>query len=139
MMSGSYVALATNSFDDASRFYGELLGFPVVAEWDRPNGRGRRFDLGGGLLLEVLDNAREPTPLSLHDASDRIHLVVEVTDIEAARTRLAVATPAPHPTSWGATLCQIRDPDGVLVTFLQWTNTDSQRPKPLEPKGNREP
>jgi hypothetical protein len=39
----------------------------------------------------------------------------------------------------GATLCQIRDPDGVLVTFLQWTNTDSQRPKPLEPKGNREP
>jgi catechol 2,3-dioxygenase-like lactoylglutathione lyase family enzyme len=43
----SYVALATDSFDAVARFYGEDLGFAVAEEWDRANGRGRRFDLHG--------------------------------------------------------------------------------------------
>ena len=47
----SYVALATNAFDAVTKFYGHDLGFPVVEEWDRPTGRGRRFDLLG-LRLE---------------------------------------------------------------------------------------
>jgi hypothetical protein len=53
----SYVALATDSFDAVARFYGEDLGFAVAGEWDRANGRARRFDLHG-LRLEILDNAR---------------------------------------------------------------------------------
>jgi len=31
----SYVALVTGRFDEMTRFYGELLGFPVVEQWDR--------------------------------------------------------------------------------------------------------
>ena len=115
----SYVALATDRFDEVARFYGEGLGFPVVAEWDRPGGRGRRFDLGG-LRLEVLDNARERRPLRLDGPGDRFHVVVEVADVEAARGRLAVDSPEPQAVSWGARLFQVRDPDGVPVTFLQW-------------------
>ena len=116
----SYVAFATDAFNEVAHFYGELLGFPVVAQWDRAHGRGKRFDLGG-LRLEVLDNRRERRPMALGSPGDRIHVVVEVADIDAARRRIALAAPEPQSTSWGARLFQIRDPDGVAVTFLQWT------------------
>jgi len=115
----SFVALATDRFDEVVSFYGEGLGLPSVEGWDRPGGRGRRFDLGS-LRLEVLDNAREKQPLRLFEPADRFHLVIEVADIEAAWNQLAVEAPSPQATSWGARLFQVRDPDGVPVTFLQW-------------------
>ena len=123
----SYVALATDAFDAVTKFYGEDLGFPVVEEWDRPTGRGRRFDLLG-LRLEILDNARERRPLTLGNPADRVHLVVEVEDIDETRRQLRIAAPAPEAVSWGARLFQVRDPDGVLVTFIQWNDTESQGP-----------
>ena len=116
----SYVAFASNAFDPVVAFYGGSLGFPVVAQWDRANGRGRRFDLGGGLRLEILDNARERDPFRL-DVSSRVHVVIEVDDIQAAWEAMTVPAPTPGETSWGARLFQIQDPDGVPVTFLQWT------------------
>lgn len=122
----SYVALATDHFDEVVFFYGEGLGFPVVEEWDRHNGRGRRFDLGG-FRLEILDNTRERHPLHLCEATDRFHVVVEVDDIEAARKRIALSAPPPQSTSWGARLFQLRDPDGVPVTFLEWDYARSKR------------
>jgi catechol 2,3-dioxygenase-like lactoylglutathione lyase family enzyme len=121
----SYVALATDRFDDIVQFYAASLGFPVVEEWDRPNGRGLRFDLGG-LKLEVLDNARKRQPLRLGTSSDRLHVVIEVDDIEVSRDRIKIDTPAPQFTSWGSRVFQIHDPDGVPVTFLQWTEKASE-------------
>jgi catechol 2,3-dioxygenase-like lactoylglutathione lyase family enzyme len=122
----SYVALATDHFDEVVFFYGEVLGFPAIEKWDRHNGRGRRFDLGG-FRLEILDNARERHPLRLCEASDRFHVVVEVDDIEAASKRIALSAPPPQTTSWGAKLFQLRDPDGVRVTFLEWNKSRSKQ------------
>ncbi len=68
----SYVALATDAFDEVAHFYGALLGFPVASEWDRPAGRGKRFALQGGLRLEILDNRRERKPLPLGTPGDRL-------------------------------------------------------------------
>ncbi len=116
----SYIAFATDAFDAVVAFYGNSLRFPVVAQWDRANGRGRRFDLGGGLRLEILDNARERDPFRL-DVSSRVHVVIEVDDIDAAWKTMTVPAPQPSQTSWGARLFQIQDPDGVPVTFLEWT------------------
>ena len=79
-------------------FYGEHLGFAVVVEWDRPRSRGRRFDLGG-LRLEVLDNAREPHPLARHEPGDRVHVVVEVKDIDAIHRGLSIEAPEPKSVS----------------------------------------
>ena len=120
----SFVALVTDRFDDVTRFYGERLGFPTVEQWDRAHGRGRRFDLGG-LRLEVLDNQREREPLELGAVADKIHVVVEVDDVEATRQRIDVEAPPAQATSWGARLFQLRDPDGVAVTFLQWIEQGS--------------
>jgi catechol 2,3-dioxygenase-like lactoylglutathione lyase family enzyme len=121
----SYVALATDAFDQVAMFYGEGLRFPVVAEWDRASGRGRRFDLGS-FRLEILDNARERHPLPLGRPADRFHIVIEVDDLDAVRGRLAIESPSPQSVSWGARLFQVRDPDGVPVTFLQWDPARSE-------------
>ena len=115
----SYVALATDRYAEVVRFYGEHLGFPCVDQWDRPNGRGQRFDLDG-LRLEILDNQREQCPLPLGPPAQRFHLVVEVADIEALRRRISLEAPPAQAVSWGARLFQLHDPDGVPITFLEW-------------------
>ena len=119
----SYVALVTDRFEEVALFYGTQLGFPVDEEWDRDNGRGRRFELGG-LRLEILDNSRERKPLSIGEPADRFHVVVEVEDIEAARDGISIEAPPTQDTSWGTRIFQVRDPDGVPVTFLQWTTRE---------------
>jgi catechol 2,3-dioxygenase-like lactoylglutathione lyase family enzyme len=126
----SYIALATDRYDEVVEFYGQQLGFPIVDEWDRPTARGLRFDLGG-MRLEILDNQREKSPLKLGAPADRVHLVVEVDDIEKARDGIGIEAPLPQSTSWGACLFQVRDPDGVPVTFLQWTAAQSQSRKQI--------
>jgi catechol 2,3-dioxygenase-like lactoylglutathione lyase family enzyme len=121
----SYIALVTRRFDEVTRFYGELLGFPIVEEWDRSNARGRRFDTGG-MRLEIIDNEREQRPLELGEPGEKLHIVIEVDDIDEARKRIKVEVPPTQDTSWGARLFPIRDPDGVRVTFLQWTKAEGE-------------
>ena len=121
----SYVALVTERFDQVVEFYGERLGFPAIDTWDRPGARGVRFDTGG-LRLEIIDNRRERQPRTLGNPAERLHLVVEVVDIETVKARLATETPAISETSWGARLFQIRDPDDIPVTFLEWTETQDE-------------
>jgi catechol 2,3-dioxygenase-like lactoylglutathione lyase family enzyme len=118
-----FVAVVTNRFDEVTRFYGELLGFPMVKQWDRSNARGRRFDTGG-MRLEIIDNEREQHECELAAPSNKFHIVVEVDDIDDARQRINVDAPPTRDTSWGARLFQVHDPDGILVTFLQWTETE---------------
>ena len=119
----SYAALVTNRFDEVTHFYGELLGFPVIEQWDRANGRGQRFDTGG-MRLEILDNEREQRQLELGEPTDRFHIVIEVKNIDEARERIKVDAPPTQDTSWGSRLFRVNDPDGIPVTFLQWTNKE---------------
>ena len=118
----SYVALVTSRFDEVTRFYGELLGFPVVDQWDRSNARGRRFDTGG-MRLEIVDNGREQRQLELGEPADRFHIVIEVENIDQARQHIKIDVPPTQDASWGARFFQVHDPDGVPVTYLQWTET----------------
>jgi catechol 2,3-dioxygenase-like lactoylglutathione lyase family enzyme len=122
----SYVALVTGRFDEMTRFYGELLGFPVVEQWERENARGRRFD-AGGMRVEIIDQAREKRPLELGDPADRVHIVIEVSDIEEARERIKVDAPPAKGTSWGSRVFRIHDPDGIPITFLQWLEPGAGR------------
>jgi catechol 2,3-dioxygenase-like lactoylglutathione lyase family enzyme len=123
----SYVAMVTRRFDEVTRFYGELLGFSIVEQWERSNARGIRFDTGG-MRLEIIDNDREQHQLDLGETADKIHIVVEVEDIDAARESIKVEAPPIQDTSWGTRLFQIRDPDHVPITFLQWTKTEGAEP-----------
>jgi catechol 2,3-dioxygenase-like lactoylglutathione lyase family enzyme len=121
----SYVALVTSRFDEVTRFYGELLGFPIVEQWDRSDARGMQFDTGC-MRLEIIDNEREQRQRELGKTADKVHIVVEVENIDSARERIKVDAPPTQDTSWGSRLFQTRDPDGLPVTFLQWTKTESE-------------
>lgn len=123
----SYVALATDQYEAVVAFYGEFLDLPMMEAWDRPGGRGARFD-AGGMRLEIIDNRRERHPRPLGDPADRLHIVLEVEDIEAARSRLDIEILPVLDTSWGARLFQLRDPDNIPVTFLQWAEPQDQTP-----------
>ena len=118
----SFVALATDRFDEVTHFYGERLGFPIVEQWDRAHGRGRRFDLGG-MRLEILDNQRERQPLKLGDVTDKVHVVVEVDDIEATFKRFeeldAGVKYPPTKKPWGAVLAALFDLDGNVFGLSQ--------------------
>ena len=129
----SYVALATDRFDAMVDFYRGRLGFEAVAEWSRPNARGIRLDLGG-MRLELFDNRRQREPLPLGTPADRFHVVIEVANIEAAYRSLDIDAPPPQGTSWGARLFQVRDPDGLPVTYLEWE--EAARDAPMEIRGH---
>lgn len=124
----SYMALVTSRYDEVAEFYGVHLGFAIVESWNRPIARGVRFDLNG-MQLEVMDNDRERQQLSLGASLDRVHIVVEVDDVDEARDLLEIETPSPVDTSWGARMFQVRDPDGVPISFLQWTDRRALQPK----------
>jgi len=119
----SYLCLATAQFDRVFQFYREVLAFPMVREWDRPNARGALLDLNG-LRLELLDAMREQRPFALHPPGDRLHVVVEVPDVDAVYRSLALELPEPTTASWGARWFVVRDPDGVPLSFVQWIASD---------------
>jgi predicted enzyme related to lactoylglutathione lyase len=77
------------------------------------------------MRLEIIDNDREQHQLELGAPADKVHIVIEVEDITEARERISVDVLAITETSWGSRLFQIRDPDGVSITFLQWTRTEA--------------
>lgn len=124
----SWVALATARYEETCAFYGSTLGCPVVDGWDRPAGRATVFDLGG-MRLEVLDATRE-SAMPLGDPKDRVHLVLEVEDMDAFRRRIPGQALEPHDTSWGARVLKLRDPDGIAVTVLAWKPGGSRPPTP---------
>ena len=124
----SWVALATARYEETCAFYGKILGCPVVDGWDQPAGRATVFDLSG-LRLEVLDASREPR-MTLGDPQDRVHLVLEVGDVDAFRRKLSGEVPEPLDTSWGARVLRLRDPDGIAITILAWRPGGSRPPAP---------
>jgi hypothetical protein len=67
-------------------------------------------------------------PLTLGTPADRVHLVIEVADIDNARSYLQILAPEPKAVSWGARLFQVRDPDGIPVTFIEWDDAGRLRP-----------
>jgi predicted enzyme related to lactoylglutathione lyase len=106
----------TDRYDDARRFYGEVLAWPLVHAWDDETGRGSIFRAGGDGCVEVLAGP-DGTPPPAGAA-----IAVEVPDVDGLRRRLvdagvSIAQPvADQP--WGHRTFGVYDPAGVPVTFF---------------------
>lgn len=107
--------------DATADFYTQVLGFTLV--------RDQRDGSPGYLALER-DRVRigaayrdEPERQPGRRPPSGTEIVIEVDDLDAARARLALATPEPVETGWGARLFQVQDPDGTPVWFLKWATT----------------
>ena len=115
----SYVAFITNRFDEMRSFYGERLSFPLVKQWHRPGAQAATFD-GGGIRIEVINNAVKASPLSIGEGDLRVQLVIEVTNLTITAETLNFPLAELSQTSWGAFLYSLTDPDGTPVVFLEW-------------------
>ena len=119
----SYLAIVTSRFEEMVEFYGATLAGTLVRGWDRPRSRGRVFEIEG-LRLEILDADREPRSLRLQPPDDRFHLVFEVENVDAVHARLPDSAEPPHDTSWNARVLELRDPEALPITFLQWLTAE---------------
>jgi catechol 2,3-dioxygenase-like lactoylglutathione lyase family enzyme len=103
------------------RFYVEVLGLPLVAEWDEPRGRGGIVSLGGDGLIEIdemtAEDPRDQPAFHQPVASDKLELQLQSDDLDLWLRRVRDAWPFDGPVTmpWGERRLILRDPDGVLV------------------------
>jgi catechol 2,3-dioxygenase-like lactoylglutathione lyase family enzyme len=107
------------------RFYVEVLGLPLTAEWDEPRGTGGIVALGQSGLIEIdqmtaldpRDQAAFHQPVS----SDKTELQLQTPDLDAWTARLTGAWPFDGPLTmpWGERRLILRDPDGLLVCICE--------------------
>lgn len=121
----SYFAIATTRFEEMLAFYRDHLGLEVISEFARPKARGAFIRLSGDSRMELIDATRQSKPMRLEPtADDRLHIVIETNDIEGfARYR---NLSEPQPTSWGAKVVELCDPDGISVWVLEWMEKKKQ-------------
>lgn len=109
----------TDRFDDACRFWGETLGWPVTRQWPASEGSGRGCIFGYGDVgrVELLD-APSAEPVA------GVMLSIEHPDIDALHDHLLAAgvsierAPADQP--WGHRNLVVHDPSGIALVFFHW-------------------
>jgi catechol 2,3-dioxygenase-like lactoylglutathione lyase family enzyme len=107
--------LYPGDFDASRTFYADVLGYPVVEEWnDGPASHGAMFETGAG-IIELLCSTRIIGPARGAGVS------LEVADVAALWERLGTSAPVAYPlrhNAWGDTSFGLHDPDGFEVVFF---------------------
>lgn len=112
-------------YSRARAFYVDVLGLPVVSEWDTARGRGGMVRLGADGLLEI-DQMTAADPRD-HPAfhqpvpSDKLELQLQTASLEPWFARLTGVYPYDGPITmpWGERRLTLRDPDGTLVGICE--------------------
>jgi catechol 2,3-dioxygenase-like lactoylglutathione lyase family enzyme len=107
--------LYVQDFDKSKEFYQNLLGYPVVNEWDRgEHDKGVMFDTSAG-IIEIL------TPEDGYIPLQGTSISLEVPDVkalwDAIKTEVVVVFEI-RDNDWGDTSFAIKDPDGYKITFF---------------------
>ena len=88
------LAVTVEDYDEAVRFYRDVLGLPVIQEWDEPTGSGAILDAGHATLelLSVDQTALvDRVEVGAEGVSPPIRLALEVGDSEVAAQQLVEA------------------------------------------------
>jgi catechol 2,3-dioxygenase-like lactoylglutathione lyase family enzyme len=107
--------LYVKDFDKSKEFYQQLLGYPVVNEWDRgEEDKGVMFNTGSA-IIELLTPEDGYVPLQGTGIS------LEVVDVKALwnniKTQVEIVFELRN-NEWGDTSFAIKDPDGYKITFF---------------------
>ena len=119
------VVIRCHSFKESRRFYGEILGLPVLEQWEEKGGQGCIFGFETGGSLEIY----QMTPTDKrYDASfdrsfqdDKIDLQLKTGTLDAWIERVQGHWPfnGPKTLPWGQRWIQLRDPDNLLVAIYE--------------------
>lgn len=118
------VAVTVEDYGEAIRFYRDVLGLPVLEEWEQPSGSGAVLDAGRA-TLEVL-SADQAELVDRVEVGERVagpvRLALEVDDSAATAERLAAAGAeligGPVVTPWSHRNVRLRAPDGMQLTLF---------------------
>ena len=107
--------LYPDNFDKMRSFYADILGYPVINEWNHgKTERGVMFDTGGAILELLL-------PQDGHKPLQGVSVSWEVDDVvllwEEIKNKVPVEFEPRHNT-WGDTSFRITDPEGLKITFF---------------------
>lgn len=112
------ILVGATDFARSSAFYGDLLGFDVVEQWDDPDGRGTLFRATDGGIIEIF----EDSPHHPFRAPSGVKVAVQVDDADQLFERVVaggaeVVDPvAERP--WGHRNFEILDPVGLPLVFF---------------------
>ncbi|MEO7398806.1 MAG: VOC family protein [Ilumatobacteraceae bacterium] len=111
------VVLRTDQFEQGCRFYGEVLGWPVIKQWDGPS-RGRIFGRGESARVELLEVAAvDVVPAT------GVMLAVEVDDLAGTHGALVAAgvtiTQPLADQPWGHRNFAVEDPTGLPIVLFE--------------------
>lgn len=119
-----HLAIVTADLGRSERFYGGVIGLPVIRRWNDAAGAARAvwLDLGGGAFL-ALERAADEAPRRA-DTAPGWHCValrIERSARQAWRSRLADAG---HPVERESDFTlYVRDPDGQLLGLSHWPDS----------------
>jgi lactoylglutathione lyase len=117
-------AYTVEDYDGAVRFYRDVLGLPVIEEWEQPTGSGAILDAGRATLeLLSVDQSELVDRVEVGDiVSGPIRLALEVQDSEETANALASAGAqkigGPVITPWSHKNVRLRAPDGMQLTLF---------------------
>lgn len=126
-----HIAVQARDWDESLRFYRDLLGMPVVAEFGSPERKIVLLDIGDGAHIELFQpTANTPAPGSAAANDPIFHLALTTTDIMAATERVRAAgceiTVEPKDVNLGgsidATIAFFKGPNGEVIEWFQVNN-----------------
>ena len=117
-------AYTVEDYEQAVRFYRDVLGLPVIQEWDEPTGSGAILDAGRA-TLELLSVSQSELVDRIEVGevvSGPIRLALEVADSDETAKTLASAGAqklgGPVMTPWSHRNVRVRAPDGMQLTLF---------------------
>lgn len=117
-------AYTVENYDEAVRFYRDVLGLPVIQEWDEPTGSGAILDAGRA-TLELLSVSQSELVDRVEVGelvSGPVRLALEVEDSDETAKALASAGAqkigGPVITPWSHKNVRLRAPDGMQLTLF---------------------
>jgi lactoylglutathione lyase len=118
------LAYTVEEYAEAVRFYRDVLGLPVIQEWDQPTGSGAILDAGRATLeLLSVDQSDLVDRVEVGEVvSGPVRLALEVEDSEETANSLASAGAqkigGPVITPWSHKNVRLRAPDGLQLTLF---------------------
>ena len=126
------LALTSDAYDGALRFYRDVLGLPVVSSWERDTGRGAILDAGRA-TLELLSPKQaeqiDEIEVGRSGVSGPVRIALRVADSVELAARLAAAgaeqLAEPVVTPWSDRNVRLRTPEGIQLTLFTPLESDT--------------
>jgi lactoylglutathione lyase len=127
------LALTSEDYEAALRFYRDVLGLPVVSSWERETGSGSILDAGRA-RLELLspEQAEQIDEIETGETgvSGLLRIALEVEDsVELARRLTAAGAEQfgpPVVTPWSDRNVRLRTPEGIQLTLFTPLDEDAR-------------